>query len=66
MQSFRALVWLFLVGEVLQFFLAGLGVFGAASFSPHRTGGTLLGIVPLILLILAALSVLSGTFRAVA
>ena len=46
---------------MLQFFLAGLGVFGAASFSPHATLGTLLGITSLILLILAVLSVLMGT-----
>ena len=50
-----------MVGAVLQFFLAGLGVFRAASFSPHATVGTLLGITSLILLILAVLSVLMGT-----
>jgi multisubunit Na+/H+ antiporter MnhG subunit len=60
-QSFRVLAWLFLVGAVLQFFLAGLGVFRAASFSPHATVGTLLGITSLILLILAVFSVLMGT-----
>jgi hypothetical protein len=50
-----------LVGAVLQFFLAGLGVFRAASFSPHITVGTLLGIMSLILVILAVLSVLTST-----
>ena len=45
---------------MLQFFLAGLGVFGAASFDPHATVGTLLGIVSLILLILAMLSLRTG------
>ncbi len=59
-QSFRVLAWLFFVGAVLQFFLAGLGVFRAASFSLHVTVGTLLGIVSLILLILAVLSVMRG------
>ncbi len=58
--SFRGLAWLFLIGVVLQYFLAGLGVFGAASFGPHATVGTLLLIVSLILLILAVLSLLTG------
>ena len=41
-QFYRGLAWLFLAGAVLQFFLAGLGVFGAASFGPHQTVGKLL------------------------
>ena len=57
----RGLAWLFLVGALLQFFLAGLGVFRAASFGPHATVGTLLGFVSLILLILAVLSLRTGT-----
>ena len=60
-QGLRGLAWLFLAGAVLQFFLAGLGVFRAASFGPHATVGTLLGIVSLILLILAVLSLRTGT-----
>jgi Family of unknown function (DUF6220) len=59
-QLYRGLTWLFLAGAVLQFFLAGLGVFGAASFGPHMTVGKLLWLASLILLVLAAILVLSG------
>jgi hypothetical protein len=59
-QLYRGLALLFLAGAMLQFFLAGLGVFGAASFDPHKTVGKLLGLVSLILLILAAILALTG------
>lgn len=39
-----------------QFFLAGLGLFGAASLDPHRILGNLLILVALILLLLALAS----------
>lgn len=51
---YRGLAWLFLAGAVLQFFLAGLGVFGTgASFEIHATVGITLIIVSIVLLILA-------------
>jgi uncharacterized protein DUF6220 len=59
-QLYRGLALLFLAGAVLQFFLAGLGVFGAASFGPHMTVGKLLALVSLILLVLAAILALTG------
>ena len=59
-QLYRGLAWLFVAGAVLQFFLAGLGVFGAASFGPHQTVGKLLALASLILLVLAAILALSG------
>jgi lysylphosphatidylglycerol synthetase-like protein (DUF2156 family) len=59
-QLYRGLAWLFLAGAVLQFFLAGLGVFGAASFVPHQTVGKLLWLASLIQLVLAAVLALSG------
>jgi hypothetical protein len=59
-QLYRGLALLFLAGAVLQFFLAGLGVFGAASFGPHKTVGKLLALVSLILLVLAAILALTG------
>ena len=59
-RGFQALAWLFLAGAVLQFFLAGLGVFGAASFVAHITVGTVLGIISLVLLLLAVLSFRAG------
>jgi uncharacterized protein DUF6220 len=60
-QLYRGLAWLFVAGAMLQFFLAGLGVFGATSFSPHETVGTLLGIASPILLVLAAILALTGS-----
>lgn len=59
-QLYRGLTWLFVAGAVIQFFLAGLGVFGAASFGPHQTVGKLLALASLILLVLAAILALSG------
>jgi hypothetical protein len=48
-----ALAWALLV--VLQVFLAGLGIFGASSFSSHRSFGNVLHGLTAILLILAIL-----------
>jgi uncharacterized protein DUF6220 len=59
-QLYRGIALLFLAGAVLQFFLAGLGVFGAASFGPHKTVGKLLALASLILLVLAAILALTG------
>jgi lysylphosphatidylglycerol synthetase-like protein (DUF2156 family) len=59
-QFYRGLAWLFLAGAVLQFFLAGLGVFGAASFGPHQTVGKLLALVSLILLVVEVILALTG------
>ena len=53
-RTHRVLALLFLAGGVLQFFLAGLGAFGASSFDTHAAVGTLLTIVALVVLILAA------------
>jgi Family of unknown function (DUF6220) len=50
---FFALAAFYLVGVVVQFFLAGLGAFGATSFDPHRGLGFALGIASLVLLVLA-------------
>jgi Family of unknown function (DUF6220) len=46
-----ALAWAALV--VLQVFLAGLGIFGAESFSAHRTFGNILHPLTAVLLIMA-------------
>ena len=43
----------YLLGVVAQFFLAGLGVFGATSYDAHRAVGFLLGLVAVVLLVLA-------------
>lgn len=49
------LAWLFVGGLVVQVFLAGLGVFeGAARFATHRDVGYGLSLLPIVLLVLAA------------
>ena len=37
--AYSGLAWLVLALGVVQFFLAGLGIFGASSFSAHETVG---------------------------
>ena len=58
-RAHRALGFLFLGLGVLQFFLAGLGVFGdglgSSDYDAHRISGSLLTLLALILLILAAI-----------
>ena len=46
------LVWIVLLGIVVQFFLAGLGVFGAESFSSHEDLGLALHGLSLLVLLL--------------
>jgi heme A synthase len=53
-RAHRGLALLFQVAVVVQFFLAGLGSFGAESFDAHKGLGNALGLVGLVLLILAA------------
>jgi hypothetical protein len=50
---YLGLALLFLAGIVVQFFLAGLGVFGAESFEAHRTFGYALQGSAIVLLVLA-------------
>lgn len=58
---YQGLAWLIFVGVVLQFFLAGVGVFRAGSLGPHRTVGNLLIYASIVLLILAIASVVGGS-----
>lgn len=59
--GYRALCGLFVAGALLQFFLAGLGVFGTgASFEVHATVGIVLVLVSVVPLILAGILVVSG------
>jgi hypothetical protein len=53
-RAHRGLAILFQIGVVVQFFLAGLGAFGAESYDAHKGLGNALGAVGLVLLILAA------------
>ena len=42
-QIHQAVAWLFLMGLLLQFYLAGAPMFGVTSFQPHRMlGGALM------------------------
>jgi hypothetical protein len=50
---FYGLTVLFLVGVVVQFFLAGLTVFGGTSIESHRVLGFVLAAAALLLIILA-------------
>ncbi len=54
---YLALVWLYLVGILVQVFLAGMGLFGGGrDFEPHIGLGWLLHLVPILLLIAAAVA----------
>jgi len=54
---YLGLVWLYLVGILVQVFLAGMGLFGvAADFEPHIGLGWLLHLAPILLLIAAAVA----------
>ena len=62
-KAYLGLAWLFVAGVVVQFFLAGLGVFGATNspkhdhlyesskFDPHSAWGTLLQLLALLLVV---------------
>jgi hypothetical protein len=50
---FSGLAVLYALGVVVQFFLAGLGAFGASDYDAHRTLGFILGIGSLVLLVFA-------------
>jgi hypothetical protein len=59
--GYRILAGLFVAGAVVQFFLAGLGVFGTgAAFGVHATVGTILAYASVVLLVVAGILVLGG------
>ena len=51
--AYLVIAWLFLAVVIVQFFLAGLGVFGAESFEAHRDFGGAFHLLALLLLVLA-------------
>jgi ABC-type polysaccharide/polyol phosphate export permease len=57
----QGLAWLVLAGVLLQFYLAGMALFGVGSFELHRTLGYLLA-VPVVLLLALALAGRLGRF----
>ena len=55
-KAHRALALLFLaLAALVQFFLAGLAAFGHESWDPHAAMGSVLGILALVVLVLAAI-----------
>lgn len=59
---YAGLAWVIVAAVIAQFFFAGLGIFGAASFAAHKTVGYLVIPASLILLVLALAGRL-GTLR---
>lgn len=53
-RAHRALALLALAWGLLQFFLAGYAAFGGSSFDAHAASGTLMTILTLVIMILAA------------
>ena len=54
---YLGLVWLYVAGILVQVFLAGMGLFGIPrDFAPHVGLGWLLHLVPILLLIAAAVA----------
>ena len=54
---YLAMVWAYVVGILVQVFLAGMGLFGVArDFQPHVELGWILHLVPILLLIIAAVA----------
>ena len=51
--SYVVIAWLFLAAVITQFFLAGLGVFGAKPFEPHKDFAGGFHLLALLLLLLA-------------
>jgi hypothetical protein len=51
--AFYGVALVYLLGVVVQFFLAGLAVFGVRGYDAHRGLGFVLGLISLILLALA-------------
>ena len=50
---FFGLAWLYVAAVVVQFFLAGLGAFGATTYDAHRGLGFVVGIGSLVMLVVA-------------
>jgi uncharacterized protein DUF6220 len=50
----RALALFFVAGGVVQFVLAGYSAFGGSDWDPHSIWGTILTVIALVILILAA------------
>jgi hypothetical protein len=51
--AFYGVALIYMLGVVIQFFLAGLAVFGVRSYDAHRGLGFVLGVISIVLLALA-------------
>ena len=58
--GYSALAWLTLALGVLQFLLAGLGIFGASSFSAHETVGYTFHTIAVVVFLLALVGPRTG------
>jgi hypothetical protein len=58
---FFGLAWLYLAAVVVQFFLAGLGAFGATTYDAHTGLGIVVGIGSLVMLVVALVGRLPRT-----
>jgi hypothetical protein len=52
----RGLAWLMIAAVVSQFYTAGLGIFGGASFIPHRVLGSASALIALLLLVVVVVA----------
>jgi len=52
----QGLAWLVVGGLLLQFYLAGAALFGAASFQPHRMLGDAIGVSIVLLLVVTLIA----------
>lgn len=64
-RGYQGLAWIIFAAVLVQFFLAGTGIFGEeawgdAAFDPHRITGLLLVPTSLVLLILAGVAAFTG------
>ena len=53
---FQAVAWLVVAGLVVEFYLAGAGLFGVTTFQAHRLLGMSLGVAILLLLVISLLA----------
>lgn len=64
--GYKGLAWFVFTVVLLQFFLAGIGIFGEDAFgeeaiAPHAIAGLLMGPISLLLLLLAAAAAFTGS-----
>lgn len=64
-QVYAGLAWLFVLGVIIQVFLAGIGIFGNehSDLDPHETFGfTVMSVIPVLMFIAALVGRMRWTF----